>query len=68
MELKINGERFEATTAKTLAAVLADKGYAVDRTGIAVAVNDAVVPRQEWTAYPLDEGDRIEVIQATQGG
>ena len=68
MELKINGERYEAEAANTLKAVLAEKGYDVDRTGIAVAVNDVVVPRQQWGVYQLGEGDRIEVIQAVQGG
>ena len=36
--------------------------------GVAVAVNDAVVPRAEWTAHQLREADRVSVIRATQGG
>ncbi|MFV1980718.1 MAG: sulfur carrier protein ThiS [Rhodothermia bacterium] len=38
------------------------------RSGIAVAVNDRVVRRPEWEACVLADGDRIDVIQATQGG
>jgi sulfur carrier protein len=51
----------------TLAALLAHIGQA-DRKGIAVAVNDNVIPRAAWPAHPLAEADRILIIQATQGG
>jgi sulfur carrier protein len=36
--------------------------------GIAVALNDSVVPRAEWAATPLADGDRVEVLTAVQGG
>lgn len=36
--------------------------------GIAVAVNQEVVPRREWVSTPLSPGDRIEIITAVQGG
>ena len=37
-------------------------------TGIAVAVNSAVVPRSSWANTAVNEGDRIEVVTAVQGG
>jgi sulfur carrier protein len=36
--------------------------------GIAVAVNDVVVPRTSWLQFKLSENDRITLIRATQGG
>ena len=36
--------------------------------GIAVAVNNNVVPRAEWDAYTLQPGDKMTLIKATQGG
>jgi sulfur carrier protein len=36
--------------------------------GVAVAINDAVVPRSAWLTQPLAAGDQVLVIQATQGG
>jgi sulfur carrier protein len=36
--------------------------------GIAIAVNETVIPRGEWQEYRLREGDRVFVIRATQGG
>ena len=36
--------------------------------GLAVAVNDAVVPRADWPAHAVRPHDRITIIRATQGG
>jgi sulfur carrier protein len=36
--------------------------------GVAVAVNDDVVPRSAWAATRLADGDRVDVLTATQGG
>ncbi|NJB35420.1 sulfur carrier protein ThiS [Croceivirga sp. JEA036] len=36
--------------------------------GIALAVNDAVVFKQDWESTVLQEGDAILVVRATQGG
>ena len=37
-------------------------------SGCAVAVNDAVVPKAEWSGRRLEAGDRVEVLTAVQGG
>ena len=34
----------------------------------AVEVNEAIVPRSEYANYPLQAGDRIEVVRAIGGG
>ena len=36
--------------------------------GVAVAVNATVVPRDRWTAWPLRDGDVVDVVTAVQGG
>lgn len=36
--------------------------------GIAVAVNDEVVPRASWETFIPHAGDRIEIVTAVQGG
>lgn len=38
------------------------------RLGLAVALNAAVVPRTRWADQTLNDGDRILIIQASQGG
>ncbi len=53
--------------AATLSALVDDLGLG-ERSGIAVAVNGSVVPRAAWVARDLRDGDRVIVIEATQGG
>jgi sulfur carrier protein len=36
--------------------------------GIAVAVNNTVIPKAEWQTKNLTENDKITIIKATQGG
>ena len=36
--------------------------------GIAVAVNETVIPKIQWDSYELQNNDIILVIKATQGG
>jgi sulfur carrier protein len=36
--------------------------------GIAIAVNEEVVPKQTWEEVRLRRGDRVEIITARQGG
>lgn len=36
--------------------------------GIAVAVNETVVPKANWDSYMLQPNDKVLVIKATQGG
>ena len=38
------------------------------RHGIAVALNDTVVPRGDWQTTMLAPADRVEVLTAVQGG
>lgn len=39
-----------------------------DKNGIAVAVNDNVIPRSKWSEHTLQENDSILVITAAAGG
>lgn len=63
----VNGEAIE-TEAQTVAGLLASLGVDESRTGMAVALNEEVVRRVHWTATPLNDGDTVEVLRATQGG
>ena len=63
----VNNTPHETATAETLTQLLAHLALDQPR-GLAVAVNDTVVPRAEWAAHALKEQDRITIIRATQGG
>ena len=39
-----------------------------DLKGLAIAVNDTVIPRTTWEKFTLKENDIITIIRATQGG
>lgn len=36
--------------------------------GAAVAINNVVVRKDEWSTHQLNENDKITIIKATQGG
>lgn len=36
--------------------------------GIALAVNQAIIPKSNWERHTLNPGDQIIIIKATQGG
>jgi sulfur carrier protein len=62
----VNGDLREVPEDATVASVVAD--VTSTTTGIAVAVNDEIVRRAEWTATAVREADRLEVLTAVQGG
>lgn len=37
-------------------------------TGIAVAVNNKMIPRQQWDSYQLQPDDTLVIIKAACGG
>jgi sulfur carrier protein len=66
MTVTVNGKRSDWSPGLTIADVVATLTGEV--AGIAVAVNDAVVPRGAWSGTPVEPGDRVEVLTAVQGG
>lgn len=65
MVLTINGEAREVQ-AETVAALLEELAY--DPSFLAVALNQAVVRRREWSETQLAAGDRVEILTPRQGG
>ncbi len=37
-------------------------------SGIAIAINNEVVPKEKWNTIHLKQEDQVTIIQATQGG
>ena len=66
MRLTVNGTERDVANGATIDALLAE--LALRRDGIAVALNDDVVPRAEHAARTLNDGDRLEIIVAVAGG
>ena len=65
--IHVNGEPRE-TAATTVVQLLRQLDLVEASAGVAVAVNGAIVPRGDWTGYRLQNGDRVEIVGAVQGG
>ncbi|MEW2577523.1 sulfur carrier protein ThiS [Streptomyces syringium] len=64
--IHVNGEHREVPWGLTLDGLVA--ALTTARAGVAAAVNETVVPRGQWPATTLGDGDRVEVLTAVQGG
>lgn len=65
MIIVVNEQKVDVEVHTTVAALLNVLGFP-DR-GVAVAMDDAVLPRSRWTTELFD-GARLEVLTAVQGG
>jgi thiazole synthase len=68
MKVELNGRPLELDPAATLADAVHATGADGEARGVAVALDGEVVPRSEWDATPLREGQSVEVLAAIQGG
>ncbi len=66
MEVQLNGQPHQLDSERTLGELI--DALRLQRDGIAVAINGDVVPRSSHDQTSLQEGDRIEIIQAVGGG
>ncbi|MFI1795984.1 sulfur carrier protein ThiS [Streptomyces sp. NPDC020379] len=64
--ISVNGESRSVPRGLTLDGLVASLTTA--HSGVAAALNEAVVPRGQWPGTTLGEGDRVEVLTAVQGG
>jgi sulfur carrier protein len=64
----LNGERRELSADATVRQAVTASGAPSEGRGVAVALDGEVVPRGLWDEVELHEGQRVEVVQAVQGG
>lgn len=67
MNVVVNNENKTLQDHATIVNLLTDLSLAEGK-GIAVAINNKVVPKQNWETQSLNEQDKITIIKATQGG
>ena len=67
MRALVNGHVRELAAGVTVEEVVRSLVEEPER-GVAVALDGAVVPRSEWAATPVAEGQEVEVLRAVQGG
>jgi sulfur carrier protein len=67
MEIILNDIRKKIESNSTLLS-FANLEIGSELNGIAIAVNETVIPKSDWTNYLLKENDNLLIIKATQGG
>ena len=65
MKITYNGTLLDISTPNLEALILQQAG--TDQ-GVAVALDDTVVPRSRWASTEIPEGARVDALTAVQGG
>ena len=65
MKVQVNNKEVEMTLDSTLTQLTAQLELPVQ--GIAIAVNNKMIPRTEWECFILHENDNLVIIKAACG-
>lgn len=68
LSLTINGEKRVLELDPPTVETLLDALDIPSQKGVALAVDDRVIPRSQWGNTQISDGESIEIIRATQGG
>lgn len=66
MQIQLNDECFSCTEGISIATLL--KQLKQDKPGIALAVNQHIVPRDQWATQQVQQGDHILLFHVIAGG
>lgn len=66
MNIKVNNETQEISNNTTLQALV--ENIKIQTNGIAIAINNNVIKKNEWDSKILQEEDDVLIIKSTQGG
>ena len=66
MHIFVNGDRRSVSDSLSLIQFIEQLGMKGDR--VAVELNREIVPRAEWSAIELHDGDRLEIVHFVGGG
>jgi sulfur carrier protein len=66
VSVNVNGEAEDLDVGTTVADLVGR--HRDSPRGVAVARNEEVVPRSQWAATVVADGDRFEILTAAQGG
>lgn len=66
MTIKVNNKRQEISNKTTVQKLVDD--LKITTNGIAIAINNAVVKKTDWSSKILQQEDVVLIIKSTQGG
>ena len=67
MDILINSQKHTVSDNSTLQTIV-NTQLGEKQKGVAVAVNDNVIPKLNWINHIIQSNDHILIIKATQGG
>lgn len=67
IKITLNNEELSLTQGQTVEALLQQVSMS-DAERIAIAVNDNVVRRSDWSSHQLNDNDQVLMIAPIQGG
>ncbi|MCS6998363.1 MAG: sulfur carrier protein ThiS [Aquificaceae bacterium] len=68
MKLLVNGKELNVKEDITLEELLSHMDIPLRPVGLAVAVNEEVVPKSKYGVFRLKEGDKVEIVNIVGGG
>ncbi|MGE0561644.1 MAG: sulfur carrier protein ThiS [Flavobacteriales bacterium] len=66
MDIQINNKGIQINSAISVENLITLQH--ISGNGIAVAINQSIIPKSEWATTIIKENDNILIITATQGG
>ena len=66
MKVQVNNTEVEIDSASTLTQLITQ--LELPSQGIAVAINNKMIPHTEWECFLLQENDNLVIIKAACGG
>lgn len=66
MQIRFNDEPIQCAETTTVTGLL--EQLAQHKPGIALALNQQILPRDQWAAHHLQDGDTILLFQVIAGG
>ena len=67
MEVTVNKQRQDVPENATIP-ILLDKIQVTQQKGIAIAINEQVIPKAKWAKTTLNQNDNVLLIEISQGG
>lgn len=66
MKIQVNNKETELTQGNNVASLA--QQLELPQQGVAVALNNRMIPRSQWVEQEIKEGDNLVIIKAACGG
>ena len=66
MKVQVNNKEVELTTGNTISTLATQQD--LPRHGLAIALNNRMIPRSQWAEQEIQNGDSLVIIKAACGG